>query len=213
MCSPPAPRSAFLTLFRLFVSHRVSPSSPFPLIVQLVNDLAAMSSLLFLYQPVINRVVVFCVGSATLIWWVVGGVALPAAPDAQNYAVHTAAPSLPRTARSCHWKAGISYSSVGVSSRAACTKFYHITAVLAHQNRAQLPVLKAALETFERVNEWSKCWSTDGGFSVSVPHEHGPITETQIRCKGSVTFLSDVCSHIKSELLVQGELREGVIWA
>lgn len=63
-------------------------------------------------------------GGATVIWWVVGVVALPAAPDAQTCRVHSAAPSLPQSARSCRWKAGISYSSVGVSSRAACTKSF-----------------------------------------------------------------------------------------
>lgn len=40
------------TLFHLFISHRFSPSSPFPLIVKPVNDLATLSTPLFLYQLV-----------------------------------------------------------------------------------------------------------------------------------------------------------------
>lgn len=106
----------FYALFCWLISHRSSPSSPFS------THCSACEWLGYLTQrPAIlpagfknKQGSGFCVGRAALIWWVVGGVVLPAAPDALNYAIHTAAPPpaplllLPQTARSCHWKAGIS---------------------------------------------------------------------------------------------------------
>ena len=63
-----------------------SPSSHFPLIVQPVNDPATFTQPPVPLPPVleINRVVVSVLAVPLLIWRVVGGVALPAAPDAPN---------------------------------------------------------------------------------------------------------------------------------
>lgn len=141
--------TALFTLFNLFISHWFSHAL-FRLLFSLwMTWLPYPASCSFTSCFRNKHGSGFCVGNATVIWWAVGGVVLRAAPDAWNYTIHTEAPSLPQTACSCHWKTGISYSSVGVSSRAACTKLYYITAVSARQNPAQCCLLNTILDTFE----------------------------------------------------------------